>query len=98
MQIALAEILLNGNLQHSVVRVVSAPEVIVLRDIHGNDAVINVSDVSSVKRSNNEELDRLKLYYTPDVVAKAFPGSMPKIPSTFSEVGIDVQIKAEKVN
>ena len=88
MQIALAEILLNGNLQNSVVRMVTAPEVTVLREIHGFDAVINLSQFDSVRRSSNEELDRLKVYYGPDVVIKVFPGSMPKIPTSFEDVGI----------
>jgi hypothetical protein len=90
MQIALAEILLNGNLQHSTVRVVSAPEVAILREIHGNDAIINLSEVNSVRRSPAEELDRLKLYYGPDVVSKVFPGSMPKLPTSLEDVGIQV--------
>lgn len=106
MQTALVEILINGNLQHSVVRVVTAPEVIVLRGIHGKDSVINVSEVSTVKRSNAEEIERLGLYYTPDIVSKVFPGSMPKLPTTFSEVGVETPKeskankadKADKVN
>lgn len=90
MQIALAEILLNGNLQHSTVRVVSAPEIAILREIHGNDAVVNLSDVNSVRRSSAEELDRLKLFYGPAVVTKVFPGNMPKIPSSFEDVGVEL--------
>ena len=100
MQIALAEILIKGSLQHSIVRIVTAPEVTVLRDIHGSDAVINVTDVSTVKRSNYEELDRLKLYFTPDVIVKIFPGALPKLPTTFAEVGVDLPKpeKADKVD
>jgi hypothetical protein len=95
MQIALAEILLNGNLQHSTVRVVSAPEIAILREIHGNDAVVNLSDVNSVRRSSAEELDRLKLFYGPTVVTKVFPGNMPKIPSAFEDVGIELPKSAK---
>lgn len=103
MQIALAEILLNGNLQHSTVRVVSAPEILILRNLHGNDAVINVTDAATMERTNSEEIDRLKLFFGADVFAKVFPGSMPKLPSTFAEVGVEVAgskktSKAEKVN
>lgn len=103
MQIALAEILLNGNLQHSTVRVVSAPEILILRNLHGNDALINVNDASTLERTNAEEIDRLKLFFGAEVFAKVFPGSMPKLPSTFAEVGVEVSsskktAKAEKVN
>jgi len=89
MQIALAEILLNGNLQHSVVRTVSAPEVAILREIHGSDAVLNLSDVNSVRRSSGEEMERLKLFYGADVVTKVFPGTMPKLPASFEDLGIE---------
>jgi hypothetical protein len=103
MQIALAEILLNGNLQHSVVRVVSVPEVMILRTLHGGDAVINVTDASSLERTNSEEIDRLKLFYGSDVFSKVFPGSMPKLPTSFAEINVEVAggkkaAKAEKVN
>lgn len=89
MQIALAEILLNGNLQHSVVRMITAPEVAILREVHGSDAVINLSEFSAIRRSSGEEMDRLKQYYGPDVVTKVFPGSMPKLPSSFEDVGFE---------
>ena len=107
MQIALAEILLNGNLQHSTVRVVSAPEILILRNIHGNDAVINVNESANLERTNAEEIDRLKLYFGADVFSKVFPGSMPKLPTTFAEVGVEFEndispkkpmIKADKAN
>lgn len=105
MQIALAEILLNGNLQHSTVRVVSAPEILILRDIHGNDAVINVTEPATLERTNAEEIERLKVFFGSEVFTKVFPGSMPKLPSTFAEVGVDVSkepnkktAKAEKAN
>ena len=107
MQIALAEILLNGNLQHSTVRVVSAPEVLILREVHGSDAVINVNESATLERTNTEEIDRLKLFFGADVFSKVFPGSMPKLPTTFAEVGVEVakdispkkpMIKADKAN
>jgi hypothetical protein len=105
MQIALAEILLNGNLQHSTVRVVSAPEVLILRDIHGGDAVINVAEPAAIERTNAEEIDRLKLYYGAEAFSKVYPGSMPKLPTAFAEVGVEASkeankkaIKADKVN
>jgi hypothetical protein len=105
MQIALAEILLNGNLQHSTVRVVSAPEILILRDLHGNDAVINVTEPATLERTNAEEIERLKVFFGSEVFTKVFPGSMPKLPSTFAEVGVEVSkeankkaVKADKLN
>lgn len=94
MQIALAEILLNGNLQHSTVRVVTAPEILILRDIHGGDAVINVADPVTVERTNAEETERLKIFFGSEAFSKVFPGSMPKLPTTFAEVGVAVTKEA----
>jgi hypothetical protein len=91
MQIAIAEILLNGNVQHTVTRPIAASEVLILRQIHGQDAVINPVEPSTIKRSNLDEISRLKAEYGNDVFTKVYPGAAPKLPETFVEVGLVVE-------
>ena len=90
MQIAIVEILLNGNVQHTVTRPVAASEVLILRHIHGHDAVVNPVEVSTSKRSNADEIARLKAEYGSNVFTQVYPGAAPKLPETFAEAGLVV--------
>jgi hypothetical protein len=83
----------------------SSSPFLILRDIHGGDAVINVAEPAAIERTNAEEIDRLKLYYGAEAFSKVYPGSMPKLPTAFAEVGVEASkeankkaIKADKVN
>jgi hypothetical protein len=91
MQIAIVEILLNGNVQHTVTRPVTAAEILILRQIHGQDAVINPVELSTVKRSNLDEISRLKAEYGSNVFTQVYPGAAPKLPETFAEAGLVVE-------
>jgi hypothetical protein len=91
MQIAIVEILLNGNVQHTVTRPTAASEILILRHLHGDDAVINPVELSSVKRSNADEIARLKAEYGSNVFTQVYPGAAPKLPETFAEVGFTVE-------
>lgn len=88
MQTAIAEILLNGNINNTVVKKITAAEVPVLRFIHGNDAVVNAKADETFKRTNAEEVERLKGFYGEVVFSQVYPGSLPKLPSTLAEVGL----------
>lgn len=88
MQTAIAEILLNGNINNTVVKKITAAEVPVLRFIHGNDAVVNAKADETFKRTNIEEVERLKAFYGEETFAKVYPGSLPKLPATLAEVGL----------
>ena len=88
MQTAIAEILLNGNINNTVVKKITAAEVPVLRHIHGADGVVNAKADETFKRSNAEELERLKGFYGEVVVSQVYPGSLPKLPTTLAEVGL----------
>ena len=88
MQTAIAEILLNGNINNTVVKKITAAEVPLLRHIHGGDAVVNAKADETFKRSNAEEIERLKGFYSEEVFAKVYPGSLPKLPATLAEVGL----------
>lgn len=106
MQTAQAEILLHGNIGSTVVRIVTPAEVPILRLIHGDDAVVNVVPKEAIKRTNAEEVERLKAFYGEELFAKVFPGALPKLPDTLAEVGVapaeeveEIQIKPlKKVN
>lgn len=91
MQIAIVEILLNGNVQHTVTRPVTAAEILILRDIHGSDSVVNPVELTTVKRSNLDEIQRLKDQYGSNVFSRVYPGAAPKLPETFAEVGVSIE-------
>jgi hypothetical protein len=93
MQTAIVEILLNGNIQHTTTRRVTPAEIVVLRHIHGDDSVVLPLEIESIKRSNTDEVNRLKAIYGDDVFKAVFPGAMPKVPTDLSEVGVDTGAK-----
>lgn len=90
MQKAIAEILLNGNVQHTVARSVTAAEIPLLREIHGSDAVVNGQALVVTKRTQAQEITRLKDEYGADVFARVYAGTFPKLPTTFDEVGFEI--------
>jgi hypothetical protein len=93
MQTAIVEILLNGNIQHTTTRRVTPAEIVVLRHIHGDDSVVAPLEIESIKRSNTDEVNRLKSVYGDDVFKAVFPGAMPKVPTDLSEVGVEIGAK-----
>ena len=95
MQTAIVAILLNGNIQHTVTRRVTPAEIVLLKHIHGDDSVVAPIEIESVKRSNTDEVNRLKQQYGDDVFKAVFPGAMPKVPTDLSEVGVDTGAKAK---
>jgi hypothetical protein len=95
MQTAIVEILLNGNIQHTTTRRVTPAEIVVLRYIHGSDSVVAPTEIESIKRSNLDELNRIKAVYGDETIKAVFPGAMPKVPSDLSEVGIEPEAKAK---
>ncbi len=66
-----ATVRLGGDTAHEVNKAgLTAPEIMVLRRIHGLDAVVRIVPAQSVTRSNREERDRLrKLYCDRDATA-----------------------------
>ena len=54
---------LNGNTMNEVVKIVSAPELLVLQFVHGGDAVVNAKEIKQVRVSPMKEKDRLKALY-----------------------------------
>lgn len=92
MEYANIEIRLSGSRDNTVIKEVSAPEVAVIRSIHGDDSVVNP------KFSRNDEVDtkseraRLSGIYGPDIVEKLFPGVTGVLPSALAAVGLEVEL------
>ena len=91
MQLCSCFIRLGGNLGNTVRRVnVSPAEVQVLRSIHGDDAVVGITDRSTGKSDNKAEFERLCDRYGKARVASLYPGIMPSLPQTFRDIGVEV--------
>ena len=54
---------LDGSTMNEVVKIVSAPELLVLQFIHGGDACTRVEEVKNVKIDMLDEKQRLKVTY-----------------------------------
>lgn len=100
MQLCNCEIRLNDSAAHTVPKIdVTPAEILVLQAIHGPSAVANIRPTKMDKRPNHEEWERLTAAYgrAPDglmdagngeLLAKLFPGAMPKLPVTLKEIGM----------
>jgi hypothetical protein len=68
------QVRLAGDLNHVVPRyAVTEQEILMLRNLHGNDAVVRIKQVGDAKdRTEAEELQRLALLYSQDRVEKLF--------------------------
>lgn len=65
MQVYRCKVRLAGNVQNEVPKIeVTAAEIIVLRHLHGEDAVVDIKPTTMDKRSHEEERDRLSRLYT----------------------------------
>lgn len=87
MQTAIVEILLNGDMLNSVPKRISAAEVPILRSIHGNDSVIRAREFEDSDVKDIEEIDRLLSIYG-KIVRDVYQGPVPRLVTSFSEVGI----------
>lgn len=100
MQHARCFVQLSGDLGTKIAKAPVTPaEVVLLRAIHGPDAVQNVELLNggvNDKTPHAEELQRLRDHYTAldaegaSIVGKLFPGHSPTLPTTFDEIGLAV--------
>jgi hypothetical protein len=68
---------------------VSVPEILVLRAIHGEDAVRNIEVIEDVEAESNEERARLtSIYKMPEGVVKDTLGAVGPLPKTVEDSGI----------
>lgn len=105
MQKCTVTVRLAGSLNNTVVKQnVTPAEILILRHIHGSDAVVDIRPTEFDERVRSEEdYDRLKVAYdpsnggyasSPDEDAKSimqalFPGALKKLPTLLSEIGIE---------
>jgi hypothetical protein len=89
MEYANIEIRLAGSLENTVIKEVSAPEIPVIKSVHGHDAVINIKKTRTTPVDLKVERDRLEQIYTAPLIDKLFPGVVSKLPTSLAEVGIE---------
>lgn len=97
---------LGGDLGNAVPKIgVTPAEILVLKHIHGSDAVVDVRPAGFDKRRRHEEeYNRLAATYDrgagefvsrpgeerEGVMAKLFPGAMRRLPVTLADIGYDI--------
>jgi hypothetical protein len=96
MEHANVEIRLAGSLENTVRKEVSAPEIAVLKAIHGHDAVVNIKKSRTDSLGQEVERARLEKHYGESVIGRFFPGVTAKLPSTLAEVGVEVPEETSK--
>lgn len=97
MQKCSATIRLGGSLLHTVRKhKISPAEVVVLRAVHGDDAVAEMELDRAEPTRRAEELEMLVTTYGEEVVAKCFPGHAPSIPTRFAEIGVNINEETRK--
>jgi hypothetical protein len=67
---------------------VTPAEIMILRALHGDDAVHRIRVTGSAKRGSRAEHVRLVRIYGGKAVAETFPGSAPRLPDTLAEAGL----------
>lgn len=102
---------LAGSVLHVVPKQKVTPaEILVLRAIHGPDAVQDVTPTKLNRRDRRAEYDRLVAEYAggsamapdaaaagggPNIVAQLFPGANPNIPVTLEDIGLGDALKGK---
>lgn len=103
MQIANCLVALGGDKDNWVPRYgVTAAELVVLRALHGEDAVGDIEPAGEITRGNRDELLRLKAAYgsakdedNKAIVENVFPGSGAILPKTLADLELpEVHFKA----
>lgn len=88
MQIYRCKVRLAGDLRNEVrKREATAPEIMILRRIHGHDAVVDISHVRSDKRQHSAERARLAATYRPKIVESLFGPAHQPLPDALPEIG-----------
>ena len=100
MELARVEIRLSGSLANTVVRHnVTPPELLLLRELHGDEAIANIEYTGKAQKLHHEVLDSMHTFYNTEngkrAMEKIFPGASPKLPTTFREIGYDISEEGE---
>lgn len=68
---------------------VTPAEILLLKHVHGDDAIINVQFVREGKIDQRKERERLLNFFGQRVFVAVFPGSLPRMPTTLEEAGMN---------
>ncbi|HEY1139938.1 MAG TPA: hypothetical protein VGE88_06995 [Lysobacter sp.] len=100
MQHASCLVRINGDIGNIAAKAPVTPaEVVLLRAIHGPDAVSNIKLLNSGindKTSHADEMARLRTHYTAvnedgkAIIDLTFPGHAPQLPTSFRDIGISL--------
>lgn len=101
MQLCNLELRIGGSMLHTVPKIEATPaEILILKSLHGDDAVVNVRPTRMDKRSHDFEWDRLSKLYdqggamaapgeeSRSVMQRLFPGAVKKLPVALKEIGL----------
>lgn len=92
MELYKAEVCIGGLLTNTIIKNdITAAEILILRNIHGDDAVRSIKTLGEVNREYNKEYERLLFTYGRKKVQAAFPGNRPVLPQKLADVGIFVK-------
>lgn len=92
-------VFLSGDVYHSVFKDdVTVAEISLLRAIHGEDAITTIVPTFKANTKAADELDRLRMLYGQSNVSKegkrlvddVYPGRNPVLPTSLSDIGVDV--------
>jgi hypothetical protein len=70
----------------------TAPEIVLLRTIHGDDCITEIKPREDIKRNQVEERARLEMIYKPKFLAQAFGHPNSPLPS---QINTDDPVAAE---
>lgn len=107
-------VMLGGDiLQQVSEKVVTVPEISILRFLHGDTSVVNIvpirraplneAEKAMAAAAEHQERDRLRRIYGKNaeedklLVDIVFPGAMSKLPTMLSEIGLDADTQAKQL-
>jgi len=104
METASCTVRLGGDLRNTVFKEnVTPAEVVLLKAIHGEEAIVDVELTGSDKRPHGDERDRLQQRYggakngdDRTIFSLIFPSPLTPLPVRFSEIGIEIEGGAKR--
>lgn len=95
MQYVNCDVFLSGNRNHCVPKArVSVAEVVVLKALHGADAVTNIRHAGERRANAKEEVARLCQVYASraeEIRQSIFPGANPSVPVSLRDIGVEAE-------
>ena len=97
MQKATGVVRVGGSLLHTVTKTGITPgELVILKHLHGPDAVTQLELDRADFTDSYDEWGRLEKRYGATVMRELFPGPVREVPSQFSDVGIKINMETRR--